>query len=283
MKKLVFILCYVVGITRWVSWWNRKQVMVLCYHGVTERAERNFRDPHGLHVRQDRFAVQLDYLQRYHRVISLHEYLAARREGRLLPHYSVILTFDDGYRNFLTVAVPYLAKYTMYASVFLITDRMGEDNNSALISRWKPSDDEIYLSWAEVQALGQRQSIEFGSHTCSHSKLPTLSPKKAECELRDSYAAIVAHLKSETVALAYPYGEYSDLLARQACSLGYVCALTTDGGFNDENTDLFKLRRTLIGDDDDEPAFAARVSGLAEWLVKAQAFLRRIYSWCNYL
>jgi hypothetical protein len=48
--------------------------------------------------------------------------------------------------------------------------------------------------------------------------------------------------------------------------LPYTCALTTDAGTNAPVTDLFLLRRNLIGDDDDEALFAARVSGLTALL-----------------
>jgi hypothetical protein len=54
-----------------------------------------------------------------------------------------------------------------------------------------------------------------------------------------------------------------------ARELPYTCALTTDAGTNGPSTDLFLLRRNLIGDDDDEALFAARVSGLARLFQRA--------------
>jgi hypothetical protein len=51
-------------------------------------------------------------------------------------------------------------------------------------------------------------------------------------------------------------------IASRAAALGYSCAFTTETGFNNQMTELFKLHRTLIGDDDNTPAFAARVAGL---------------------
>lgn len=270
MKKRVFALLYAIGATRLVAWWNRKQVMILCYHGVTEREERDPQDLGGLHVCQQRFAAQLDYLQRRYHVISLQEYLAFRREGRPLPPYSIVLTFDDGFRNFLTVAAPHLAERAMPVTVFLITDRVRGGNGSG--RSWSPSDDKEYLSWADVQALKQEQGIEFGSHTCSHQGLTTLDLEKAEREMQDSHVQIVTQLKEESPSLAYPYGYYSTAIIERARALGYVCALTTDDGGNKMDTDLFALRRTLIGDDDDEPSYAARVSGLTCWLRKSAGY-----------
>src|SRR5258708_28809022 len=124
MKKLLFALLYRTGTVRVAAWWNRKRLMILCYHGVTGRAERSPSDHHGLHVRVDRFRNQLRHLQRHYRVISLREFVNAGRAKQALPLYSVILTFDDGYRNFLTAAAPSLAHKNFLASVFLITHRV---------------------------------------------------------------------------------------------------------------------------------------------------------------
>ncbi|MGA9773197.1 MAG: polysaccharide deacetylase family protein [Blastocatellia bacterium] len=266
MKSIIFTLLHTVGLTWFAAWWNRRQVRILCYHGVTRRTERIYHNPHGLHVRYNRFVAHLDYLQRHYRVISLNQYLAAKREGRQLPDYSVILTFDDGYRNFLTVIAPALAERKMPASVFLITDRIRERRDAKLNGHWTPVDDESSLSWTEAQTLQRQQNIEFGSHTCSHAELPSLSSQETGREIRDSYAAIVSNINNREVALAYPRGKYSDSIVEQARAVGYACALTTDVGINDMKDDPFKLKRILIGDDDDLPAFAARVSGLARWL-----------------
>jgi peptidoglycan/xylan/chitin deacetylase (PgdA/CDA1 family) len=226
---------------------------------------RNPEDPAGLHVRHDRFRAHLEYLQRRYRVISLRDYLAARAEGRKLPQYSVILTFDDGYRNFITAAAPALRHFEMPASIFLITDRIKDNGGSETNRDWVEDDDGSYLSWADVKYLS-KDGFEFGSHTCSHPKLPELSPDEVEQELAKAKAAIANRLQLDQLSLAYPYGLTSTGVADKARALGYSCALTTDTGFNDHRTDLFMLRRTLIGDDDDVASFATRVSGLTRWL-----------------
>jgi peptidoglycan/xylan/chitin deacetylase (PgdA/CDA1 family) len=275
VKNRLFAFLHASGLTRLAAWWNRKRVTILCYHGVTERGERGPDDPFGLHVRRARFVAQLDHLARYYRVVSLRDYLEAKRERRPLPDYSVVLTFDDGYRNILTVAAPCLSERGLPASIFLITDRVREKPSLDLDLAWAPGDDEAYLTWDEVGELERSQALEFGSHTRSHPKLSLLSKREMELELVESRAAITDHSGSGSVAFAYPYGDYSDSVVAEARAAGYICALTTDEGPNHLSEDLFTLRRTLIGDDDDVPAFAARVSGLAAWMGRAAAFLRK--------
>jgi peptidoglycan/xylan/chitin deacetylase (PgdA/CDA1 family) len=275
MKKAFFVVLYTTGLTTFARWFHRKRIVFLCYHGVTKRPTRGPDDPKGLHVNHLRFKQHLEFLRSHYHVTSLSEYIAAQKAGRSLPHYSVVLTFDDGFRNFLTVAAPLLAQYEMPATVFLVTDKAQETDNVNLPSDWTPADDRMHLSWEEARLLKQKQNIEFGSHTCTHSGLLTLSLADARHELLQSYKEMVSNLGVEAAILSYPKGQYSRVLADEARKVGYVAAVTTDRGRNEVDHDPFTLGRTLIGDADDLASFAVRVSGLRSWLAGLRSFLRR--------
>lgn len=259
MKRLVFQILYWTGAVRLAAWLKRRHLVVLCYHGVTERATRHPDDRFGLHVREDRFRDHLDYLRRHYRVISLRDYLGARKGQWQLPDYAVVITFDDGHRNFYTAAAPLLENLQMPAVMFLISDRVA--TNGMQSQTWSDNDDREYLSWNEVRELTTR-GFEFGSHTCSHQKLSQISPDEIEHELSDSKTTIEHQVKTDGLPLAYPFGMTNEYIASRAAALAYSCAFTTETGFNNQMTELFKLHRTLIGDDDDIAAFAARVAGL---------------------
>jgi len=115
----------------------------------------------------------------------------------------------------------------------------------------------------------KRNGVEVGSHTVTHPMLSRLPLEEAERELRESMAAVARATGDAAPPFAYPFGDYSPDVVERARSLGYSCALTTDAGANDAEEDLYTLRRVLIGDDDDVPAFAARVSGLTALLSRA--------------
>ena len=53
MKRSFFSLLQKLRITRLAAWWNRQRVVILCYHGVTERSKRHPSDRYGLHIRAD--------------------------------------------------------------------------------------------------------------------------------------------------------------------------------------------------------------------------------------
>lgn len=271
MKNSLFALLHALGVVRIAAWCNRKRVMILCYHGVTEREPRGAPDPDGVHVGRERFEAHLDYLRRCYNVISLTQYLEARRARHPLPHNSVVITFDDGYRNFLTSALPALSARGMHATVFLVTACVRDTDDADAPRRWRPCDDRLLLSWAEARELEAGGRVEFGSHTCTHPDLSSLTPEEAERELCCSRRALDANLRRVVRAFAYPFGKHSPDLARQAQAAGYACALTDRGGGNDDGSDLFTLRRELIGAGDDVAAFAARVSGLRWWLYTAGA------------
>ena len=71
-----------------------------------------------------------------------------------LPKNSILITFDDGYKNNYTLAFPILKKYNMKATIFL---------NTKFIEK-----DEAYLNWDEIREMYESGLIDFQLHTHSH-------------------------------------------------------------------------------------------------------------------
>src|SRR5882672_1109743 len=260
-KNFLFALLFATRVTRLVAWLNRRKVTILCYHSVTRRWEATPSDPHKLHLHIESFISHLDYLQTHHRIISLAEFVRARRDNIKLPARAAILTFDDGFRNFLTVVAPILLARRIPATAFIVTGKNFTRETSTLNEQWSSEDDDSYLSWSEVRQLADH-GLELGSHTCSHYALPELSLPEARGELEKSLNALVTHLGPTNFPLSYPHGRTSKEVSSLAESLGYSCAVTTALGQNALEADLFALRRTVIASDDHLPTFAARLCGL---------------------
>jgi peptidoglycan/xylan/chitin deacetylase (PgdA/CDA1 family) len=265
-QAILYRLFFLFRLTEVAKHCNRTKTMILCYHGITRRIGPDPEDRSAIAVDRSLFLSQLKYLKSHYNVIALRDYLVARQSGKHLPRHSVILTFDDGLRNFLTVTAPILRRLDLPATMFLVTDQVDMRDRAIQGSDWTPLDDRICLSWAEAKALHSDQDIEFGSHTCSHPELPQLSAS-VEREFRDSFRAIRENLQdSFPPSLAYPYGDYTEFIAERARSMGYSCALTTEPGSNSMKTGLFQLRRAVVRRYDTTEIFAARVSGLIGWL-----------------
>jgi peptidoglycan/xylan/chitin deacetylase (PgdA/CDA1 family) len=277
MKRALFAALLTIGATRIAAWLNRRRVVFLCYHSITKRPQCSVTDYPELHVPLPRFVSQLDYLERHHHVIPLGEYLAARREGRKLPDYSAVMTFDDGTRNFLTIVAPLLAERGLPATAFVITENAFERNGSVASTDWTGDDDHLHLSWAEVRLLTRQSRIQIGSHSHTHPDLPSIPIANARNELSASLAAVTEHTGNTDPAFAYPYGRTNRQVREIAESLGYSCAFTGELGLNDMKTDLYALRRVTISGHDDLATFAARISGITWWLECVRAASR----WMN--
>jgi peptidoglycan/xylan/chitin deacetylase (PgdA/CDA1 family) len=222
MKKLLFALLYSTRVIDLISWFNRKRVPIICYHSVTSDSAPVHHDPYKQHVQLTLFLRHLDHLQQKHNVVSLADYVQARARNRRLPDRSVVLTFDDGFEDFYSVAAPHLTGRKLPATVFIIIDRA--------CGRLVP-DGESFLSWNQIRELAAA-GIDIGSHSCSHVALPELSPADAKKELADSHRILSNTLGRSQISLSYPFGKASEPISRTAKSVGYICAIGHDGGPN---------------------------------------------------
>ncbi len=94
--------------------------VVICYHSVPGPEDEPWIDPSNATPRR-LFEAQMRFLARRRRVISMRDLAAALEAGRAPEPGAVVLTFDDGYRDFLTVAAPILERHALPATLFLPT------------------------------------------------------------------------------------------------------------------------------------------------------------------
>ena len=86
---------------------------IFVYHRFTEDGDET-----GRRVSAETFEWQLRWIKKGWKVISLRDYLKMRLEGRKLVSKVVVITVDDGYRDFYDVAYPRLKKHGMRATLF---------------------------------------------------------------------------------------------------------------------------------------------------------------------
>jgi peptidoglycan/xylan/chitin deacetylase (PgdA/CDA1 family) len=110
-----------------------------------------------------------------------------------------------------------------------------------------------------------RHGISFGSHSCTHRILTTLTRDDIESELRRSQCALRDHDVNHIPVFSYPNGDYTPDIARLVRAAGYEAAVTVRAGFEDAAPpDLFGLRRIGIHNDATStmPLFTLQLSGL---------------------
>jgi peptidoglycan/xylan/chitin deacetylase (PgdA/CDA1 family) len=99
---------------------------VLTYHRVSDCAELEPYDPEVIDATPQQFDAQMRLLARHFNVVGIEDVLAYFRSGRQLPANPCLITFDDGYKDCLNVALPILKKYGLRAVFFIATDFVTE-------------------------------------------------------------------------------------------------------------------------------------------------------------
>ncbi|MFH1858527.1 MAG: polysaccharide deacetylase family protein, partial [Candidatus Omnitrophota bacterium] len=100
---------------------RRHPLRILLYHSISDTWEDD------LNVRVGDFEEQMAYLADHYQVLSLQEAFQKLTSGDAFPEKSIVLTFDDGYKDNFHRAYPVLEKYRLPATIFLLLSWIGTD------------------------------------------------------------------------------------------------------------------------------------------------------------
>lgn len=121
MKSLVWRVVYLLQIHRFFRYFNRKKLAILLYHGVSPKISQGISNYRGKFIEPKNFNRQIKYLKKNYTILELDKAIELLKSNSL-PLYSLIITFDDGYKNFYDYAYPILKQNQIPATVFLPTD-----------------------------------------------------------------------------------------------------------------------------------------------------------------
>jgi peptidoglycan/xylan/chitin deacetylase (PgdA/CDA1 family)/glycosyltransferase involved in cell wall biosynthesis len=237
-----------------------RRVPVVMYHRVVERPPAEGR--HGIWVTRERFAAQLDALaRRRFTTITFADYAAYLAGERPLPPRPIILTFDDGYADNGTLALPLLRERGMKAVVFLIGDARITGNV------WDQADGE-----PAVELLGDEQiremaaqGIEFGSHSRTHARLAGLPAERLRVEVAGSKRAVEERAGAPVLSLCYPYGAVDETVKEAVAEAGYAFGVASDSGPLRIGEDLYEIRRAQVFPATTAFGFWKKTSGWYSW------------------
>ncbi|MCP4689391.1 MAG: polysaccharide deacetylase family protein [Desulfobacterales bacterium] len=222
-----------------------RKISILMYHQVGVFSNPAAHRATFCHVR--RFKAQMAYLRLFgYDVISLEEALGAlfgaeSRDGLDRGH-SVVLTFDDGYRNFKENAFPVLQKHGFPSTVFLVAGLLGKTAEwLARDGRFAPD----MLDIGEVREM-RAENVIFGSHTMTHPYLSRVDPAQRKREIRESKAVLEDLLGEEIRHFCYPSGDFNEAAVEEARAAGYASGLTCIRGAATSGDDPLVLPRKAI-------------------------------------
>jgi len=208
------------------SGWRRQRLLILCYHGVSQRDEH---ECSGLYVSPEHLRRRFERLRELGcTVLSLEEGLRLLREGNL-PPAAVALTFDDGFVDFHRLAQPLLKEFKYPATVYVATYYCGFQ---------RPVFDPIisYLLWK-----AQGQTIDLGCIGISDGQVAVPAGESAR---GDVHHRILDFVKEKEFAAA----EKDDIARTLAdhCGVDYDAIVQERLYYLMNPEELADLDRTLI-------------------------------------
>lgn len=179
----------------------------------------------------------------------------------------VALTFDDGYRDNLTHALPVLREFGAKATLFPVihlppgfdwsTKKKEGHTGGELGNELKLGDEEI----REMLASGL---IELGGHSVTHANLPQLSDDEAWEEIHGCKKKLEDTFHVNVRTFCYPFGLYGQREVELVQKAGFIGAVTTREGVG--GTDPFRLLRVKVSGKEGIFAFRLRVrTGRRSW------------------
>ncbi len=241
---------------------------ILMYHSIADCSDDPYAVPAGKF--QDQISWLLDHefepvpLSTIVDLLKRGDYHSLKKK--------VVFTFDDGYRDFVTAALPTLLNHKAPATVFIVAGMLGEK------ASWSGNSKHVQLMAEDEIRHIRSQSISLGSHTMTHTDLTTLHQEELNLQLTESCARL-KDLGESFYALAYPWGQWSSQILDAVKASGYECAVTVGGEMRQDRIDLYHLPRLTMRADIDLKSFQA----LFDWTIvkrvrKVGSILKKFFS-----
>lgn len=266
MYKKVLIL---IGLSSFVRFFLKRKLRIIVFHQPSTFS----------------FSGIIDYLVEHFTIIPLSD--IRNIEKIQSSNNLLVVTFDDGHKSNYDL-LPIIKKYNIPVTIFLTTGLIDTNRHFWFIKKNEIKSNlnlkkisnhdrleelsklgfDQYKNYENPLALTREQIMEmapyvdFQSHTMFHPILPMCDDETARQEIFESKHKLEEDYGLKIYALAYPNGDYTDREIRLCKDAGYKMALTTESGFNDYRTDLFKLKRIGTNDTEDINEFIMRVSGV---------------------
>jgi len=222
--------------------YNDKSIPVLMYHS----AEYLEAEPKNeLRVPKEKFREQMKFLKdNGYSTLSMDELYQFFANNVPIPEKSVVITFDDGYLDNYTNALPVIKEYGLKATVFVVTDWVNTNNS--------------YMNTEQLKEM-DANGFEIQSHTLDHKELDKLTADEQLRTLKESKQFLEEKLNKKITTIAYPIGKFSDNTLKAAKEAGYLMGIKMVGGIANKNNGLLTINRIYIKASDTIQQFEAKI------------------------
>lgn len=164
------------------------------------------------------------HLHQGYRFVSIDDVCDITTNGKTDKPF-VCLTFDDGYRDNYTTAMPLLKRLHIPFAIYITTGFI--DNQ---LPMWWYPDQQLGLGFEELRALDREPLCTIGAHTVNHPRLDTLSNEEQRKEILESKNILESILGHSVNHFSYPHGAYSNETQSIVRDYGFHTALMAWGG-----------------------------------------------------
>jgi peptidoglycan/xylan/chitin deacetylase (PgdA/CDA1 family) len=245
LKTIFYLLIYSTGLFHLVRALRQvaksSRTCILLYHRVNDLADD------VLTADVERFVEQMVTLRKYYTVISSSELVGRLKSNKRLPSNSIVIHFDDCYRDVFTNASPILAQIKFPACCFVSSGYVGTERAFAHDTDKCPFGMENLRANDLIGLMEKR--FEIGSHTVNHVDLGRCSYEVAVNELVQSKRDLEMILDKPVTLFSYPFGKKTNIrpevveLVRKA---NYEAMFSAYGGYVTGKSDLFNLPRVGV-------------------------------------
>ncbi|MHC4564500.1 MAG: polysaccharide deacetylase family protein [Planctomycetota bacterium] len=259
------------------SVFSRNKVAILVYHRPAAET----------------FKAHLRYLGKRYKLIPLDRLVDAIQNGDSsnIPPKALVVTLDDGHKRNHEL-LPIIKEFDIRPTLYVCSDSIGTNRhfwwsevsylaarsikriptNCALEKLRCEAGYETTKEYPKRQALTESEildmepHVDLGSHTRFHPILPQCENGKCMDEIQNSKMALETYLSSPVKHFAYPNGDYGEREVEYVRACGYRSARTLDVGWNDANSDPFRLKAIGIEDDASINILCGQLTGMFPYL-----------------
>lgn len=231
----------------------------------------------------DNFKKNLIFLKKSTNVISIADFFAGKLSVREI---NVVITFDDGFKNWIYYAVPLLKELCMPAIFFISSGFVGLSKADEVkfvskklhLNSLPYNNVSISLTVEDVRRIAE-DGFLIGGHTVNHFNLAGLTDnEQLKQEIEKDKMQLEKIIGRRIDFFAYPSGSYKNPeidLTGILRNSGYMGAVTTESGLNTQETCPYHLHRELTDALMPGLVFKARVYGNYDGV---RAFKEKIFS-----
>jgi peptidoglycan/xylan/chitin deacetylase (PgdA/CDA1 family) len=233
-----------------------KMIPLLMYHSISLDAGARFRK---FTLSPELFDLHLKYLvENRYTPLTVAQFVGIL-QGRqdLLPERPVVITFDDGFRDFYESAFPALMKYSFPATLFIVTSFI--DGCSTWL-RSEGEENRKMLAGSQILEIDQA-GIECGPHSHTHADLDIVPLETAQKEITLSKEILEQKLGHAVTTFCYPYGHYDTRVRELVEQAGFHAACAVRNAMSHIHDHRFSLARITISDRTTVPQLAVLLNG----------------------